>query len=156
MYHQNLRMTPSKHIDIAHIARVNHAAFLEHEIIAFNEMLLSPGLHTVTVKNKKVGREIVDIFLSLLNCYQRVYWLSSDRKVPPGTINLYEQFNTLNCLDDNAQLYEFMCTQFNANFLVIESSDMLQYESWFEQFHIALHEIHAFDNIPVLHLDFMQ
>ncbi len=152
----HMHMPRSKHIDIAHIVRVNHASFSENEIIAVNDMLLSNGLHEITVRNKKIGREIIDVFLSLLNRYHRVYWLSGDGCVPAGTINLYKQLKQFNALHDPAQMYEYMCTQFDPSFLVIECGNGLESEHWYEQFHQTLHDGHIFDHIPVVHLSFMQ
>lgn len=156
MHYQTMRMPSSKHIDIAHIARVNHAAFSEQEIIAVNDMLLTNGLHEITVRNKKVGREIIDVFLSLLNRYQQIYWLNFDGNVPPGMINLLDQLSKHDCFDDPAQMHEYMCTQFNPSFLIIECTNNLENEHWYEQFHITLHEAHIFEYIPVLHVNFAQ
>ncbi len=156
MHYQAMRMPLSKHINIAHVARVNHASFSENEIIAVNDMLLSNGLHEITVRNKKIGREIIDVFLSLLNRYQRVYWLSSDGSVPAGTINLYAQLKQFDALHNPSQMHEYMCTQFDPSFLVIECTSILKNEHWYEQFHMTLHEGHLFDHIPVVHVSFMQ
>ena len=70
MVHYTQSNMLSKYIDIAHIAQVSSAAFTEQEIIAVNDILLSNGLHTVTLKNKKIGCQIIDtffIFIKLLS-----------------------------------------------------------------------------------------
>ena len=156
MVHYAQGMLPSKHIDIAHVAQVSSAAFTEQEIIAVNDILLSNGLHTVTLKNKKVGRQIIDTFLSLLNCYEYVYWLGPQGTTPPGTINLYDLLWHEGCLQDHASLYEVMATQFYPSCLVIEVSDLLESQQWYKDFYLSLQENHLFDNIPVVRLEFVQ
>lgn len=156
MVHYTQTNMLSKYIDIAHIAQVSSAAFTEQEIIAVNDILLSNGLHTVTLKNKKIGCQIIDTFLSLLNCYQYVYWLGLKGTTPAGTINLYDLLWHEGCLQDHASLYEVMATQFYPSCLVIEVSDALESQGWYKDFYMSLQENHLFDSIPVIRLEFMQ
>lgn len=147
---------PSKHIDIAHIVQVSVTAFTEQEIIAVNDILLSNGLHTVTLKNKTVGCKIIDTFLSLLNCYENIYWLGLKGSTPAGTINVYELLWHQGCFQDHAALQELMATQFYPSCLVIEVSDALESQVWYKEFYLSLQENHLLENIPVIRLEFMQ
>ncbi len=78
----------SKHVDIAHINHIFRESFSEHEIIAVNDLLLSNGFHAITVKNRRVGRRIIETFLSLLNYYKQIAWLTIDNKPPADMIDL--------------------------------------------------------------------
>ena len=153
MVHEAL--TVSKNIDIAHIAQVSSSAFTEQEIITVNDILLTNGLHKVTVKNKKIGCQIIDTFLSLLNCYQYIYWLGQGGETPIGTIDLYNVLSQNGCLQDHAALYEMMSTQFYPSCLVIEVSSMTE-TYWYSDFYLSLQENHLFEKIPVILLEFVQ
>lgn len=144
----------SKYIDIAHVAQVSSTAFTEQEIIAVNDILLSNGLHTVALKNKKIGCQIIDTFLSLLNCYQNIYWLSLRSTTPAGTINVYDLLWNGGCLQDFAALQEMMTTQFYPSCLVIEVAADLESAHWYKEFYATLHDNHLFEHIPVIRLEF--
>lgn len=144
----------SKYIDIAHVVQVTSAAFTEQEIIAINDMLLSNGIHTIALKNEQIGRKIVDTFLSLLNCYQQIYWLSYNRTTPAGTINLYHLLLQEGCLKDVQLLEELLETYFYPACLVIELSHELEKQSWYKKFYSMLEKSTLLDNIPVIKLSF--
>jgi hypothetical protein len=142
-------------IDMTHIAHMNTQAFSEQEIIIMNELLLTVGHHTITLQNKRVGCQIVDTFLSLLNCYQYIYWLGLKGASPVGTINLYDVLQYEGCLQDYVALDNLISTQFYPSCLVIEASDALKAQAWYANFYTALKDNYVFEAIPVIHLEFV-
>lgn len=151
----------SKCINISHVAGICRESFSEHEILTVNDLLLSNGFHTITVKNLSVGRTIIDTFLTLLNRYQQVYWLSNDTNdtaVPNLVYDLYACMKKAGCLKaGSVEAYEtYFYEEFYGDFLIIEGTDHLMSESWYANFEQALYEIHMFDQIPVVQLMYGQ
>ncbi len=148
----------SKCINISHVSGIYRESFSEHEILAVNDLLLSNGFHTITVKNVTVGRTIIDTFLILLNRYQQIYWLSNNTAVPHQVYDLYTCVKKAGCLKEGSvEVFEtYFYEEFYGDFLIIECTDRLMSESWYADFEQALYEMRMFDQIPVVQLMYGQ
>ena len=152
--HHSFHLKQSKYLDMGHIAGIFHNTISETEIIAVNDLLLSSGFHTITVKNIASGRHILETFLTLLNCYQRIYWLTIDGTPPTGIIDLYDVLKNRDCLTRSSlECYQdYLYQDFYADFLVVECTERLLKEPWYADFEQALYETHLFDQMPVVQL----
>ncbi len=157
-WYSSFQSRQSKCINISHVAGICRESFSEHEILAVNDLLLSNGLHTITVKNLTVGRTIIDTFLTLLNHYQQVYWLSNNTAVPHQVCDLYTCMKKACCLKSGSvgAFESYFYEEFYGDFLIIECTDRLMSEHWYACFEQALYETRMFDQIPVVQLMYGQ
>ncbi len=144
----------SKSVNISHVSGICRESFSEHEILAVNDLLLSNGLHTIKVKNVAVGRTLIDTFLTLLNRYQQIYWLSNNAAVPDQVHDLYALMKQSDCFKvGSIEAYEhFFYASFYGDMLIIECTDRLMSEQWYADFEQAVYEMRIFDQIPVVQL----
>ncbi len=156
--HSSFQSRPSKRINISHVTGICRESFSENEILAVSDLLLSNGFHTITVKSLTVGRTIINTFLTLLNRYQQIYWLSSDGTVPNQVYDLYACMKQAGCLKEGSvEVYEsYFYEEFYGDFLILECTDRLMSESWYADFEQTLYEMRMFDQIPVVQLMYGQ
>jgi len=144
----------SKQVNIAHVHHIFRESFSEMEIIALNDLLLTNGFHTITVKNRTVGRRIIETFLSLLNYYSQIAWLSIDQAPPVDMVNLAKllqekTYLAYPCVD---KFIAFLSEDFFANMLIIECSDNLLHSNWYAKFEQASYETGLYETMPLVHI----
>lgn len=155
MYHHYDQLAQSKHVDIAHITGISRDLFSEYDILALNDLLLSNGMHTIKVQNNLIGRKILDMFLTLLNYYEHIYWLSAHhRQDKAGLYDLYDALKQYGCCESSSlELYEaYFYGEFHGDCLIIEHDDQLVKEKWYTDVLQALCQSHICDRMPVVQL----
>lgn len=138
-----------EYIDMTHVSCMSQGAFSEHDILELNDLLLTNGLHTITVKNIAIGRKIVDMFVTLLNRHQQIYWLSPDTI----SVHTHDLYDTLKSYGPSIERYEaYFYEEFYADLLIIECTQQLLQERWYTAFEQALMAAHITEQIPVVQL----
>lgn len=145
----------SKYLDVTHISGLSSSAFSERDILTLNDLLLTKGLHNINVKNILVGRNIMNVFLTLLNHYKEVYWLSCNETVVDWQ-DLYADLKNYGCLQQQSTaLYEaYFYEAFYADCLIIEYTTALAQEPWYALFETALLKAQVFEQMPVIYLNY--
>jgi len=148
------QLQESKHLDITHISGTSISSFSEHDILTLNDLLLTKGLHTIDVQNLLVGRNIMSMFLTLLNHYQEVYWLSCNGSIV-GFRNVYTMLKEYGCLNQNSSaLYEaYLYEAFYADCLIIEYTTKLAQQQWYTYFEAGLCKARIFEQMPVIYIN---
>jgi hypothetical protein len=149
------RLQESKCLDVTHICGLSSSAFSERDILTLNDLLLTKGLHTINVKNRVVGRHIMHLFLTLLNHYNDVHWLSCSGAIA-DCYDLCAALKAYGCLQQqSAALYEaYFSEAFYADCLIIEYSATLVKEPWYDSFERALLKTSIFQQMPVIYLSY--
>lgn len=153
MYSHYGKLTYSKSIDLAHITGISRDLFSEYDILALNDLLLSKGMHKVVVQNHIIGRKIIEMFLTLLNYYQQVYWLSLQRREHSLELqDLYHALEQYGCLENpSKELYEYyFYDAFHGDCLIIEHSAQLETKEWYNDLSHALCQSYICDRIPIV------
>jgi hypothetical protein len=153
MYRHYNTLAHSKSIDLAHITGISKDLFSEYDILALNDLLLSNGLHTVKVKDFVIGQKVIEMFLTLLNYYQQVYWLSlQDKKCLSGFQNLYKELEQYGCFNNaSKELYEYyFYDAFHGDCLIIEHSQQIESEVWYKDLTDVLSQSYICQRMPIV------
>jgi hypothetical protein len=153
--HVFAHLQESRHLDITHISGLSSNAFSERDILTLNDLLLTKGLHNINVKSMVLGRNIMSVFLTLLNHYKEVYWLSCNGSIADSR-DVYALLKSYGCLQQqSAALYEaYFYEAFYADCLIIEYTVELVKEPWYALFETALLKARVFEQIPVIHISY--
>lgn len=153
MYNHYDALAHSKSVDLAHITGISRDLFSEYDILALNDLLLSKGMHTIKVQNLVIGRKIIEMFLTLLNYYQQIYWLSMQKRDYSLELqDLYHELQQYGCLQNaSKELYEYyFYDAFNGDCLIIEQSAQLGSEQWYNDLTQALKQSLICERIPIV------
>lgn len=153
MYHHYDQLRHSKSIDLAHITGVSKELFSEYDILALNDLLLSKGVHTVKVQDFVIGRKILQMFLTILNYYQEVYWLSLQSEKRSSELqDLYHELERYGCFKNGSkELYEYyFYDAFHGDCLIIEHSAQIEAEVWYKDLTHALWQSYICERIPIV------
>ncbi len=134
MYYHNNQLIHSKSIDLAHVSDISREHFSEYDILALNDLLLSGGIHKVTVHNLVIGRKIMQMFLALLNYYNQIYWLSLQKgDCLLGHQDLYYELKKYGCLKNVSHgLFEcYFYDAFHGDCLIIEQTEQIESAQWY-------------------------
>lgn len=145
----------SRYLDITHICSLSSNAFSEKDILTLNDLLLTKGLHNINVKNRAIGCYIMQLFLTLLNHYKDIYWLSCN-EVVADCYDLRAALKAYGCFkQQSTALYEaYFSEAFYADCLIIESTAELTKEPWYILFEKALLKMRIFGQMPVIYLNY--
>lgn len=137
-----------KNIDLV----LDGKTLFDDQIIALNDLLLTPGFHTVLVNDIATGRILLDTFLLTLNCYYQVGCLSINPKPwPAGIDNIYQQLLNGDYLKTK-DLEQYFMDSFHADFIWIEEQPALTNMPWFELFKQKIIELHLDHELPIISL----
>lgn len=124
----------------------------DDQIIALNNLLLTPGFHTILVNDVATGRTLLDTFLLTLNCYYQVGCLSTHAAPwPAGIDNIYDQLVSGGYLKDK-DLEQYFMDSFHSDFIWIEEQPSLTNYHWFDLFKQKIIELHLDQEIPIISL----
>lgn len=125
----------------------------DEQIIHLNNLLLTPGTHTIIVQDIETGRTMLDTFLLSLNYYHRVAFLSlSPHQCPPHT-DLYTTLLEKGYLDATGKLHKDMEDFFieeNFDFIWIEEQHALEQNTWYPIVHRTLQSLNIDREAPII------
>jgi hypothetical protein len=151
----NACIRSSRNLNIAHIEQSLAIHFSEEEMFTVYDMLLSPGLHTITVSNIVMGRAILKLFLDSLNFHEYMYWLS-ESTVPSGVISMYQEMELAGCMQESSSdMYSwYLHNEPDMHMLIIECSQGLTQEQWYPYFEEALLQSSVYDYLPIIQVQY--
>ena len=125
----------------------------DSDILDLQDLFLTPGIHSIKVKNVQEGRNIVDVFITTLISDYNIACLSvEDRALPKTVCDLYEQLAEQGYLDSSNMhhLDEYFVHSFYFGFMWIEASEKLERMHWFKLFIAKIAEFNIDQSIPVI------
>ena len=133
-----------------HDQRINS----HEQIIALNDILLTPGFHCLKAKNLLSGRVIIDTFLMSLNYFHTIGCLTMEKKQLSGNIqNIYQQLEQGGYLQQGSDGIErFLVNAFYCDFILIEMQPTLITRSWLPMFQQKLIDLGIDQTIPIVYL----
>ena len=135
-------------------ARVVVRPFSEADIIELHNRFLTPGFHSLKVKNIEEGRSLVYTLLASLNCHHDIACLSMDRqRLKAYVCDVYKALRQEGTIGESS-LFDFFLDQFACDFLWIEMTPELMACSWFADFEHMLYDFHLNQNVPVIMLSY--
>lgn len=129
--------------------------FTESEIIKLQNIFLTPGFHTLQVRNAYESRQTIETFLSSLNCYANIACLSmADAPIPSKYFDIFYALTFGGYINSTCQtsLEHFFLEHFDADFLWIEATPMLLAQPWFYEFKYHLDRHNIRNLLPVVTL----
>ena len=126
-------------------------AHTEHELIALQKALITPGVHAIQASSLRQGRKQLLTLLASLGCYTNMACITRSASVIPQATNIYTHLThayaqipgeyTLSC---------FIGERFYYDFLWIELTERLEKQTWFEPMVRELTEGALIEALPVV------
>ncbi len=124
------------------------------EIIALQDLLLTPGFHSLKAATRSSGRTIIDVFLMSLNYFNTIGCLTLHKNSLPHNIhNIYHQLVEEGYLEQGSDGIErFLVDAFYCDFLFIEIDDAMIKCNWLPIFQQKIIDLGIDTNIPIIYL----
>jgi len=124
------------------------------QIIALQDLLLTPGFHCLKVANVASGRMIIDIFLMSLNYFHTIGCLTLHQSPLPGNIhNMYIQLLEEGYLNEGGDGIErFLIEAFYCDFIFIEMEEAIMSKKWLPLFQQKIIDLGLDKTVPVIYL----
>lgn len=124
------------------------------QIIALQDLLLTPGFHCLKVLNIASGRIIIDVFLMSLNYFHTIGCLTLHQGPLPSNIhNIYNQLKEEGYLKDGGDGIErFLMESFYCDFIFIEMEEAIMKTKWLPLFQQKIIDLGIDKTIPIIYL----
>lgn len=128
----------------------------DEEIINLQDSFLMPGFSLIQVPDLRTGRNILNLFLDSLKCYNDMAFISTypdncaGFKLPVNMINLYNEFINNNIINNIDKLEEYLLGSFYYDFLAVELTQELLGQAWFCKFEQLLIDYNFAENTPIV------
>ncbi len=130
--------------------------FSEADIIELHNRFITPGFHSLKVKNEKEGRALIQTVLASLNFHHSISCLTvSSNQLESFTHNIYKTLNEFGQISEQT-IFNYFLDEFESDFLWIEMSKDLMAQSWFADFELALHDFNMDQYVPIVLLSYEQ
>jgi len=121
----------------------------EQDIIELQDQFLTNGFHYITVETIEQGRKVIDTFLSSLNYYQDVGYLSlANQQTVNDAENIYRQLKADGCFE-SMRYDEFFIERWHYDFMWIEAIEPLWHLSWFKKLYQQLVDGSFEESLPI-------
>lgn len=124
----------------------------DQQIIEINNILLTPGFHSIRVDSIGSGRNLLNVFLPSLNCYHAIGCLTMGGVSPEHVQNIYTMLQEGSYLDAYSpdDFDHFFTELFYFDFLWIEESHTLMCQPWVGIFKEKIKELGIHKNISII------
>ncbi|MGZ6250799.1 MAG: hypothetical protein ACXWL2_02120 [Candidatus Chromulinivorax sp.] len=126
--------------------------FSEEDLIQLQEIFVTPGIHTIKMKNVEQARQIIEIILNSLNYYHTIGALTFIEKLPThiwdiiGHVTFDKQMN-YNLIDD---LEIFFANYSCFDFIWVEATKTMQNVCKLSALQKIFDVYHAQERMPIL------
>jgi hypothetical protein len=146
--------TPIESQEALSISRKITDPFSEQDILELQDEFLTNGFHYITVSNLEQGRKIIDTFLSSLNYYYDIGYLSlSNQKSINNAENIYKLLKDGDCFEI-MRFDEFFLEHWYYDFVWIEAIEPLWHLSWFKKLYQHLVNGAFDESLPIFILSY--
>ena len=153
---EQLHISDLGFIDSLVNAREISQPFSEADIIELHNRFLTPGFHSLKVKNVQEGRSLVYTILASLNHHHNIACLGTVPIALESYVhNIYNTLKEFDAINEQA-LFDFFLEEFNCDFLWIEINTELVAQSWFADFEHMLNDFHIHQYVPIIMLSYEQ
>jgi hypothetical protein len=147
------RIYATQSVSRSHLASGHHAsahtAYVEHEIIEMQELLLTKGFHELWVADMDEGRKTVHQFLAALSCYEKIAVLTTSEYAEIEIESFLHLYPLIAQYTHEYELNAFL-NVLHIDFLLIEEDAQMQQEAWFSLFKHKLKQYQLDRHFPVV------
>lgn len=128
--------------------------FSDQEIIALQDIFMTNGIHEITITDRAHGRDMINTFVTALNCHHTLAWLTCEQApVEPECTDVYAMLSSSGMINGQT-IFDFLLDGFYADLLVIENSKQLLSQPWLSEFYQQLQEFGLDRSIPIVSLSY--
>jgi len=138
----------------SHRHKVFTAPYSENDILYLQELFMSNGIHHISVPDIAAGRNLIEMFLSSLNCFYDIAYFGSE---PHTHTSYFDVLAHLKLYEKNAaDLDEFFINEFYFDFMWLEQTPHFSASPRFTNFMHKLAELKVDQHLPIIILSYQK
>lgn len=123
----------------------------DQQILAFQDLFLTPGIHHIDVESLADGRIFIHTFLGSFAANKHVACLTTCGEfLAPTIIRLYDDLALAGSLSLSSSLESFLLEEFYYDFVWVECTPELLATPWFWHFEQKLSDFNLDETLPIL------